>query len=480
MCAGPNKFGLQIEASGAYCIGPDFQPLDKRKFPPAPLGGGDMRDYIAANTTNWPSANNNDERNWDNIGNAAIVMYTVFYRSSWVESMRVTQESAGAFVIIGWIVVMLFTSYYLLNITVSITCAYYSESTVAEAEAAMKRAAVANEGKAKPDDNDDDAEQENQNDEDEQDLSGFQKLPRNIIYDELKASDSEPIGKGCDICKYSCIGIDFAWRAFANFCMTKYPILKRCEAPCSQLRMRCVSGFSFCCHSFIRFSARCTLKGEEEKSENQKKSEAEKQDVKIGDQNAGDNDKDGKDGGTKKKQFRFLSLETTRVWGARFVLLNHALETGAPLSVLTLVSMLGCMLTQGLQNANINEYKCGCTNDDMLSSEAFDALPCTDAGLCQIEQVVNGNIVNVTSTRYQCVGDRCIVQSDQGYACINPWYNHLIAELNRIKGGTPIPQVKSSCVCAHAHALACACPHDVLMAELRRVVGGTRVHSAGE
>jgi hypothetical protein len=131
---GKGLFNKTVQAEGVFCIGPQYQPLDKAKFPPVPLGGTDLKDYIAADVKQWPSAQNNDMRNWDSIGNAATVMYTVFYRSSWVSAMQSTTQSAGDYVVIGWIVMMIFTSYYLLNITVSITCNYYSEATVAEAE----------------------------------------------------------------------------------------------------------------------------------------------------------------------------------------------------------------------------------------------------------------------------------------------------------------------------------------------------------
>lgn len=130
---GTGLFNKTVRSQGVFCIGPQYSPMDKTKFPPVPLGGSDLKDYIAADVRNWPSAANNDMRNWDSIGNAAIVMYTVFYRSSWTEAMQRTSAASGDYVIIAWILVLLLTSYYLLNITVSITCNYYSEATVAEA-----------------------------------------------------------------------------------------------------------------------------------------------------------------------------------------------------------------------------------------------------------------------------------------------------------------------------------------------------------
>lgn len=129
-----------------------------------------MKNYIPPNISNWRGVDNNDPRNFNDIGHAAIVMYTVFYRNAWNGSISPLIDVGGKAVYVGFILVMLATSYYLLNITVSITCAHYSESVEKEKADAAKRAAE-NE-LPKFDDGEDDAVENVE--EEEQDLSGFQ------------------------------------------------------------------------------------------------------------------------------------------------------------------------------------------------------------------------------------------------------------------------------------------------------------------
>jgi hypothetical protein len=419
---GRNRYDLPMQAEGVYCIGPGYVPLDKTKFPPQPLGGGNLKDYIAANTSNWPNAGGNDERNWDSIGNAAVVMYTVFYRSSWVEPMQTTAQSATQWVVLGWIIVMIFTSYYLLNITVSITCAYYSEATIAEMEAVEK----ANKAKleltsAVVDEDDEDAEGENQQgDDNEQDLKGFDSsLARDKVYKDMQTDKYPSCGNGCDLFRIPCGGCCWLCGKVATAITNKYTILKICANPLASVYQKCGKGFRICCHTVIRFAARCALPSEGKKASGD-------------DDEGGEEDKGAKqaeDEPTKRGSpivIRFRRI--AKSIQASMTRMQEGFQRGAPVSVISVICMFGCMLTQGLQNANINLYKCECTDDDIMRSQDLtQMMPCDADGLCLVEALVDGQMQNVTTSLYKCIADVCVFHARQGYPCMNPWYNPLLA-----------------------------------------------------
>ncbi len=435
---GRDKFDLPMPAQGVYCIGPEYQPLDKTKFPPQPLGGGNLKDYIAANTTKWPSAGGNDERNWDSIGNAAIVMYTVFYRSSWVEPMQTTAQSATQWVVLGWIIVMIFTSYYLLNITVAITCAYYSEASIAEAEAAEKARQAAKQDLAiVEEENDDEGGEAEQEPENEQDLTGFTSkgLARDRVYSGMREDKYPACGKGCDVFYLPWMGVCFVCFKVATVIANKYKILQILDKPCMSVYNACGGGFRTCCHTCIRIAARCALpsEGPQEKEGEEGDGEGE-----------GDGEKEKGPAQPEHKRESFLVIRVRRILksiGGKITSWREAFHRGAPISVLSVICMFGCMLTQGLQNANINLYKCDCTDADLIRSYDWSLMkPCDADGLCLVESTVDGVLTNVTTSHYKCISDVCVFHANQGYPCINPWFNPLVDKVSRQLTGKAVVQ----------------------------------------
>ena len=212
-----------------------------------------MKNYIPPNISNWRGIDNNDPRNFNDIGHAAIVMYTVFYRNAWNGSISPLIDVGGKAVYVGFILVMLATSYYLLNITVSITCAHYSESVEKERADAARRAAE-NE-LPKFDDGEDDVVENVE--EEEQDLSGFQVLARERyskfyysllsltnmfarVLQDFKQEDYPTCGRGCDCflvvehCLWSTFtAINSFFQARKNGVL--FYIYKFTQAPCSKL-----------------------------------------------------------------------------------------------------------------------------------------------------------------------------------------------------------------------------------------------------
>lgn len=104
----------------------------------------------------------------------------------------------------------------------------------------------------------------------------------------------------------------------------------------------------------------------------------------------------------------------------------------------SVVCMIGCMITQGLQNAEIINYKCDCTDDEIKNSYNLTALPmCDTTGLC-LDPKTN------QSTATTCIADRCIPNAQShGYPCIDPQYNPYFAEMNKRLGLEEVPQPSS-------------------------------------
>jgi len=379
-----------------YCIGPDFAPLDKTQFPPSPAGvkGGDMKDYVNANLTNWPSFGNNDPRNFDDIGHSAIVLYTIFYRNGWTGPVFPAMAIAGKPVVAAWIIVMIFVSYYLLNITVSITCAHYSEATELEKAAAAQRKADA----ADPvfDDDDDDGDDDDDAD-DESDLSG-PKSTRDMLLEDLKRDDYPWCGQGCDLCTIIGQGLTFVRDKIAGIIAAKQPVIyKICKVPCNAIQDGCGFCFKNCCHAFIRCSIQLVFPA-------MVKQEA------AGEDEDDDEDEAGDD---------------AYVLGSSIM------------SRVSVFCMFGCMLTQGLQNSQTPLYKCACTDAEIRQLENADSLiDCSATGFCLSEfDNPNGTIFNTNQT---CVYGKCLTNSFQGYACYNPRFNRMMHASN-VTGGLPQP-----------------------------------------
>ena len=391
---GVSNLGNPAAGDSVYCIGPDFAPLDKTQFPPSPAGvkNGNMKDYVNANLTSWPSFGNNDPRNFDDIGHAAIVLYTIFYRNGWTGPVAPTVAIGSGVVIVPWIVIMVLASYYLLNITVSITCDHYSKATVAEDLAAKQRAADA----APPqfDEDDDGGGDDEDEDEDEDDDPGGAKSAREKLLDEMKSEDYPWCGRGCDCFTLSGIGLTMARDFCANFIKARQAVLYGiCRKPCNAVQDALGNCFRACCHAFIRCSIQLVFPYE-------KKVEM----------NEDDDDEE------------------------------EVEEMKAPNSVMSRISvlcMLGCMLTQGLQFASIASYKCACSDAQVAQLEDYGSLrDCTPGGDCPAEfDNPNGTIMLSNQT---CVQNKCLENSFQGYACYNPRFNHVIHAAN-LTGGLPQP-----------------------------------------
>ena len=144
------------------CIGPDlvigqFGP-QKEKF--AKLEGTpDFTQYVPTNYTAWRAAN---EFNYDNLKRASVVMFTFFYKTSWVQFSEATTQSTSVAVAILFIVIILVVAYYLLNLTVGIMCLNFSES--------IKMESGDDSGGGDDEPEDDDEEEEEEEDDDDEDV----------------------------------------------------------------------------------------------------------------------------------------------------------------------------------------------------------------------------------------------------------------------------------------------------------------------
>jgi hypothetical protein len=386
---GVDNFDSPMKADGVFCIGPDFVPLDTAQFPPSPSGvqGGDMKDYKHANLTNWPTVGNNDLRNFDDFGHAAIVLYTIFFRNGWTGPVFPAFAVGGHGVIIAWIVIMIFVSYYLLNITVSITCAYYSEATEQEKQAAAKRL----EDEKPPVFGDDDEEDKGDEEDDDEEVSG-PKSTRDALLEELKNEEYPWCGRGCDLCTLIGKGLTTVRDKIAGVIQAKQPVIyKILKIPCSAVQSVCGSSFKTCCHSLIKCSIYLVFPAFRE----QKKGDSE-------DDDAGEE-------------------------AAPPVLGNSYM------SYISVVCMFGCMITQGLQFAQTPLYKCACTDAQIRQMENYDSLvDCSPLGFCLAEfGNPNGTILNKNQT---CVSGKCLSKSFQGYACYNPRFNRVIHAANITRG----------------------------------------------
>ena len=93
---------------------------------------------------------------------------------------------------------------------------------------------------------------------------------------------------------------------------------------------------------------------------------------------------------------------------------------GSIVSKISVVCMIGVMITQGLQNSQINEYKCDCSDADIDMMRSFETLAfCTPNATC-----VNGD--GAVSDDMTCLYGRCIKNAKAGYPCLNPRYNHKV------------------------------------------------------
>jgi len=387
---------LENPAAGdsVYCIGPDFVPLDKTQFPPSPNGvqNGNMRDYVEANLTSWPSFGNNDPRNFDDIGHSAIVLYTIFYRNGWTGPVVPTVAIGTGIVVVPWIIIMVLASYYLLNITVSITCDHYSKATEMEELAAKQRAADA----APPqfDDDDDGGGDEEEDDEDEDDEPGGAKSAREKLLDEMKDEDYPWCGRGCDCFTLLGIGLTHARNFCANFIKARQAVLYGIfRKPCIAVQDALGNCFKACCHAFIRCSIKLVFP--DEKSDERTEEDDDEEEV------------------AKKK------------------------AANSVMSRISVFCMLSCMLTQGLQFASIAAYKCACSDAQIRQLEDYDSLrDCTPGGACSAEfNNPNGTIM---LSNHTCLQNKCVENSFQGYACYNPRFNRVIHAAN-LTGGLPQP-----------------------------------------
>ena len=376
-----------MSADGVYCIGPDMAELDAQQFPPSPAGvkGGSMMDYVPANLSNWPSYGADDPRNFDDMGHSAIVLYTIFYRQDWSDVLFPVIAIGGFPVVIAWMIVMVFVSYYLLNITVSITCSHYSEATVQEAaeDAARKKAA------AEP--KDEEEEEEGDDDEDEGDQAVEE--PKSVRQKQLDSLNNAGVcGNGCDCFVLLGSVIVKGLSIIGTLIASKLPLQigNLLKKVCSNVQTGCMTCCKVCCHSCIKLSIILVFPPEEKK----KDTSAEE------------------DGDTEDKA-----------------------EPGKPHSILSrvaVVCMLGCMLSQGLQTANISMYKCACSDGDINQLDNnWDGLPNCDAVGCL-------NLLGEISSNTTCIHGKCVSKSFQGYACYNPQKNYLIQRGN-LTGGLKQP-----------------------------------------
>ena len=391
---GVDNFGNAMVGDSVYCIGPDFAPLDRTQFPPSPQGikNGKMTDYINANLTNWPSFGNNDPRNFDDIGHAAIVMYTIFYRNGWTGPTLPAMAIGGPAMMIAWIAIMVFVSYYLLNITVSITCSHYSQATDMEAEAAAARAAAAEDPKF--DDDDDDGAVDDEEDDDDGELA-IPKSTKDFLLAELQQEDYPWCGRGCDVLTLIGIGLTMLRDLLAGVISKAQPaVYNILRKPCNQVQDACGNLMKGSCHKFISCSIHLV----------------------------------------------FPSLETVKSieedededTPPRYELGNSVM---AKISV---ICMLGCMVSQGLQFSDIPDYKCACTDSQIRQLESYSTLAsCNTLGQCVSQ--VNPALMNTNQT---CVFGKCLDNSIQGYACYNPRFNH-VAHTSNITGGLAQPFAES-------------------------------------
>ena len=376
-----------------YCIGPEYLPLDKTQFPPSPAGvkAGSIRDYKHANLTNWPSFGNNDPRNFDDIGHAGIVLYSIFYRNGWTGPVAPAMAIAGEPIVIGWILVMVFVSYYLLNITVSITCDHYSKSTEQEERDRLQR--IAENAPPVFDDDDDGGGEEEE--EEEEDNFADSKTTRKKLLDEMKEDGYPWCGRGCDCFTLMGIGLTTVRDFCSTFIKNKQPFVHGlCRKPCIAIQDALGNCFRTCCHTFIVCSIRLVFPDE--------------------------------------KQVKRLDEDDDDDVEQAAPVLDNSL-----MSRVSVICMLGCMLSQGLQNSNMSLYKCACSDTQLKQLEAFDSLrDCTPAGDCLAEfDNPNGTIMLSNQT---CVYKKCLDNSFQGYACYNPRFNRLVHASN-ITGGLPQP-----------------------------------------
>jgi hypothetical protein len=91
------------------------------------------------------------------------------------------------------------------------------------------------------------------------------------------------------------------------------------------------------------------------------------------------------------------------------------------------MAMIGCMLTQGLQNSQINLFKCSCTDAQLKQLENLGSLPPCDAGGLCIDPATNKSFTNAT-----CYSGHCVTVSRQGFVCYNPRENALLTNISRV------------------------------------------------
>jgi len=309
-----NTKSTNVEAAAAVltendvtlrCLGPNLvtgsfgpQKVKFARFESVPV----FTEYVPVNYTVWQPVK---AFNYDNLQLASVVMFSFFYKTSWVQFMEVTLESTHGAVTILFITIIVVVSYYLLNLTVGIMCLNFSESVKTEK---LMMGSGGDDDEADDDDEEDDNEDD---DDDEQDVE--EPGMRQQLLDALKTGPC--CGNALFPLHFIVDGICFLLETVGMLIVTKVPIFKQLgpEGPLGKKVVDAVNGVY----------------------------------QRIG------------------KCLRNCCISLNKL----AVLLVIPQEDGAntPFNKVTLLLMILYLCTLAAQDDNINSFKCGCTQIDDLT-----------------------------------------------------------------------------------------------------------------
>ena len=200
------------------CIGPDlvigsFSTQDQRlaNFQGLPV----FTEYVPVNYTAWKPVR---EFNFDNLKRASVVMFSFFYKTSWVQFVDLTTQSTHFAVAFIFIFIIIVVSYYLLNLTVGIMCLNFSEAVKAES--------ILLESSGGDDDVPEDDEEEDEEEEDDDDEEGDTEA-ESLRSALLSALGSGPCcGNALFPLPYLVDAFCFVLENLATIIITKVPIIK--------------------------------------------------------------------------------------------------------------------------------------------------------------------------------------------------------------------------------------------------------------
>ena len=177
------KTVAQLRCLGPNTITGSFGPQAVRfaNFEGLPV----FNEYVPVNYTIWEPVT---DFNFDNLQLASMVMFSFFFKNSWVQFMELTVEATHGAVTFVFMGIIISISYYLLNLTVGIMCLNFSES--------IREEKLAGGGGGEEEEEEEEEEEDPDGDDDSEDGDLEQGMRKELL-DALDTDDAPCMGNAC-------------------------------------------------------------------------------------------------------------------------------------------------------------------------------------------------------------------------------------------------------------------------------------------